>query len=229
MAHATRQATTSRSRPSEGGDRSSTMARRRLAAATTTVPAIGVLILLLALAPSPATATVPARRSAVSYYASVENRLPAAAGMELVCRTLGPGFDVYPELSVVPRGRVPRGGARVAEVLIEPGPERVAWVLCSWGYEGNYLANLKLFDTEWPEAAACQDPAASGGELCRLVFEDDAVSVVAPGGERRVVGDLPVKRCRRHWLLFSTGCTYPDHPNPYAGRLLRNALEFFTV
>lgn len=97
------------------------------------------------------------------------------------------------------------------------------------GLRGNYLANLKLFDTEWPEAAACQDPAASGGELCRLVFEDDAVSVVAPGGERRVVGDLPVKRCRRHWLLFSTGCTYPDHPNPYAGRLLRNALEFFAV
>ncbi|EAZ08508.1 hypothetical protein OsI_30780 [Oryza sativa Indica Group] len=213
MAHATRQATTSRSRPSEGGDRSSTLARRRLAAATTTVPAIGVLILLLALAPSPATATVPARRSAVSYYASVENRLPAAAGMELVCRALGPGFDVYPELSVVPRAAFP-AAARASP---------------SWGYEGNYLANLKLFDTEWPEAAACQDPAASGGELCRLVFEDDAVSVVAPGGERRVVGDLPVKRCRRHWLLFSTGCTYPDHPNPYAGRLLRNALEFFAV
>ncbi|KAF0912142.1 hypothetical protein E2562_013032 [Oryza meyeriana var. granulata] len=203
--------------------RSSFMARRRLTAVT--AAAIGVL---LALASAPAAAaSPPPRHGAESYYASVENRLPAAAGMELVCRALGAGFDVVTEFSVVPRGRVPRGGRRVAELLIDPG--RVAWVLCSWGYEGNYLANLQLFDTQWPEAARCQDPAAAGGAMCRLVFEDGAVSVETPDGARRVVGDLPVKRCRHHWLLFSTGCSYPDHPHPYAGRLLRNALEFFAV
>uniref|UniRef100_A0A0D9XC73 DUF7771 domain-containing protein n=1 Tax=Leersia perrieri TaxID=77586 RepID=A0A0D9XC73_9ORYZ len=111
-----------------------------------------------------------------SYYATIENNLPAASGMDLICRALGAGFDVYTEYSVVPRGRIPRGGRRVAEILV-----------------------------------SVVTPGAGGG------------------GSRRVIGDLPVKRCRRHWLLFSSGCEYPDHPNPYAGRLLRNAFEFFAV
>ncbi|XP_040383766.1 uncharacterized protein LOC121055377 [Oryza brachyantha] len=218
-----RQDATTTQRARARTDDRSTMPRRRLAAAT--VAAIVAVVLLLGMAPAASAYRDHARAEA--YYASVENRLPAAAGMELVCRAIGAGFDVATEFSVVPRGRVPRGGRRVAEILIDPG--RVSWVLCSWAYEGNYLSNLQLFDTQWPEAAQCQDPAAAGGAMCRVVFEDGAVSVETPDGARRVLGDLPVKRCRRHWVLFSSGCSYPDHPNPFAGRLLRNALEFFAV
>ncbi|KAL5205682.1 hypothetical protein ABZP36_033891 [Zizania latifolia] len=187
---------------------------RRLAAITV---AIGVLA---------ASVVAAVATTTESFYAAVENRLSAAGGMELACRALGAGFDVATVLSVVPRGRVPRGGRRVAELIAVPGG--VAWVLCSWSYEGNYLANLQLFDTQWPEAKLCQDPSAAAG-MCRLVFEDDMVSIETPDGGRRVLGDLPVKRCRRHWLLFSTECSYPDHPYPYAGRRLGNAFEYFAV
>ncbi|XP_062198456.1 uncharacterized protein LOC133901193 [Phragmites australis] len=160
-----------------------------------------------------------------SYYAAVENRLPAAAGMELVCRALGGMF--LTDLSVVPRGRVPRGdaGRRVAELLVEGG--RDGRVRCSWAYAGNYVAGLTLLDSRWPEAGRCQDPAGSG--LCRVVFQDDAVRLETPGGGQRVIGDLPVKRCRRHWLLVSTECTYPHHPHPYAGRRLGNAFQYFAI
>jgi len=35
--------------------------------------------------------------------------------------------------------------------------------------------------------------------------------------------------CRRHWLLFSTECSYPDHPHPYVGRRLGNAFQYFAI
>uniref|UniRef100_A0ACD5Y6B9 Uncharacterized protein n=1 Tax=Avena sativa TaxID=4498 RepID=A0ACD5Y6B9_AVESA len=159
-----------------------------------------------------------------SYYAAVENRLPSGGGMKLVCRALG-GL-VITEWSVVPRGRVPHDGKRVLELLVDA--DRYAWVSCSWAYEGNYVGAMPLLDSRWPEAKRCQDVA--GGGMCRIVFEDNAVRLETPGGGPvRVIGDLPVKRCRRHWLLFSTECTYPDHPHPYAGRRLSNAFEFFGV
>jgi hypothetical protein len=163
--------------------------------------------------------------SSSSYYAAVENRLPAGGGMELVCRALG-GL-VITEWSVVPRGRVPRDGRRVLELLVDA--DRYGWVSCSWAYEGNYVGAMPLLDSRWPEAKRCQD-VVTGGGMCRVVFQDDAVRLETPGGGPvRVIGDLPVKRCRRHWLLFSTECTYPDHPHPYAGRRLSNAFEFFGV
>ncbi|KAL6657383.1 hypothetical protein ACP70R_005163 [Stipagrostis hirtigluma subsp. patula] len=158
-----------------------------------------------------------------SYYAAVENRLPAASGMKLVCMAVGGLF--LTELSVLPRGRVPHGGRRVAELLVEDG--RSAHARCSWAYEGNYAAGLTLLDSRWPEARRCQDPSSSG--LCRVVFEDGAVRLETPDGGGRVIGDLPVKRCRRHWLLFSTGCTYPEHRHPYAGRRLGNAFQYFAI
>ncbi|XP_047049270.1 uncharacterized protein LOC124654299 [Lolium rigidum] len=179
----------------------------------------------VASASSPTSAATGSSASSSSYYAALENRLPAGAGMELVCRALGGLFVT--EWSVLPRGRVPRDGKRILELLVDA--ERYAWVSCSWAYEGNYLGAIRLLDSRWPEAKRCQDVAAGGG-MCRLVFEDDAVRLETPGGGPvRVIGDLPVKRCRRHWLLFSTECTYPDHPHPYAGRLLGNAFEFFGV
>ncbi|KAM3274703.1 hypothetical protein ACQJBY_043620 [Aegilops geniculata] len=159
-----------------------------------------------------------------SYYAAVENRLSAGGGMVLVCRALG-GGDIFTQWSVVPRGRVPRDGRRVLELLVDA--KTYGWVTCSWAYQGNYVGAMPLFDSRWPEAKRCQDVA--GGGLCRVVFESDMVRLETPGGGRRVLGDLPVKRCRRHWLLFSTECTYPDHPHPYAGRRLSNAFEYFGV
>ncbi|CAM0958333.1 unnamed protein product [Alopecurus aequalis] len=183
------------------------------------------LAVALAVAALAAVASSASTGSASSYYAAVENRLSAVCGMELVCRALG-GFPVT-EWSVVPRGRVPRDGRRVVELLVEQ--DRYAWVSCSWAYEGNYVGAMPLLDSRWPEAKRCQDVAAGGG-MCRLVFEDDAVRLETPrGGPVRVLGDLPVKRCRRNWLLFSTECTYPDHPHPYAGRRLSNAFEYFGV
>lgn len=159
-----------------------------------------------------------------TYYASVENHLPAL-GMKLACHAMGGGFMT--ELSVVPRGRVPHGraGRRVAELLVESGQQ--GWVRCNWAYAGNYVAGITVLDSRWPEAARCQDPAGQG--LCRVVFENDAVVLKTPEHGERVIGDLPVKRCRRHWMLFSTGCTYPDHRYPYAGRRLGSAFEYFAV
>jgi len=158
-----------------------------------------------------------------TYYASVENHLPAL-GMKLACHAMG-GF--LTELSVVPRGRVPHGraGRRVAEMLVERGQH--GWVRCNWAYAGNYVAGITVLDSRWPEARRCQDPAGQG--LCRVVFENDAVVLKTPDRGERVIGDLPVKRCRRHWMLFSTGCTYPDHRYPYAGRRLGSAFEYFAV
>jgi hypothetical protein len=166
-----------------------------------------------------------------SFYAAVENRLPSAGGMDLVCRAVG-GSGFHTELSVVPRGHVPRGdaGRRVAELIVDrDGRDADASsVRCSWAYAGNYAAGITLLDTRWPEARECQEPAADGG-MCRVVFEDGAVRLHTPRGGARVIGDLPVKRCRWHWLLFSTECTYPDHPHQYAGRRLRNAFQYFAV
>ncbi|KAJ1289140.1 hypothetical protein BS78_02G142100 [Paspalum vaginatum] len=157
-----------------------------------------------------------------SYYVSVENHLPER-GMKLVCQAAGGMF--LTELSVVPRGRVPHGkaGRRITELMVEAG--RDGWVRCNWAYAGNYVAGLVLLDSRWPEAGRCQDPGGQG--LCRVVFEHDAVFLKTPDGGGRVIGDLPVKRCRGHWLLFSTGCSYPDHPHPYAGRRLGNAFQYF--
>ncbi|OEL23511.1 hypothetical protein BAE44_0015469 [Dichanthelium oligosanthes] len=160
-----------------------------------------------------------------SFYASVENHLPAR-GMNLVCQAIGGRF--LTELSVVPRGRVPHGkaGRRIAELMVEDG--RSGRVRCNWSYAGNYVAGLTLFDSRWPEAKKCQNPGGEG--LCRVVFEHDAVFLkTADDGGLRVIGDLPVKQCRRHWLLFSTECSYPDHPHPYAGRRLGNAFEYFAI
>ncbi|CAL5065075.1 unnamed protein product [Urochloa decumbens] len=162
--------------------------------------------------------------AAESFYASVENHLPER-GMTLVCQALGGLF--LTELSVVPRGRVPHGkaGRRVAELMVEG--ERSGWVRCNWAYAGNYVAGLTLLDSRWPELRRCQDPGGEG--LCRVVFEHDAVFLKTPDGGGRVIGDLPVKRCRRHWLIFSTECTYPDHRYPYAGRRLGNAFQYFAI
>ncbi|KAF8653486.1 hypothetical protein HU200_062235 [Digitaria exilis] len=162
-----------------------------------------------------------------SYYASVENHLPAE-GMKLVCQAVG-GRSFLTALSVVPRGRIPHGkaGRRVAELIVDGGGDRNGRVRCSWAYDGNYLAGLTLLDSRWPEAARCQDPAGEG--LCRVVFERDTVFLKTPGGGVREIGDLPVKRCRRHWVIFSTGCEYPDHPRPYAGRRLGNAFQYFVI
>ncbi|KAL6838968.1 hypothetical protein ACP4OV_031195 [Aristida adscensionis] len=158
-----------------------------------------------------------------SYYAAVENKLPAAGGMELVCVAVGGLF--LTELSVVPRGHVPRHRRRVTELIVDGG--RRGRVRCNWAYAGNYVAGLPVLDSAWPEAKHCQDPGTAG--LCRVVFgEDAAVRLVTPGG-MRLIGDLPVKRCRRNWLLFSTGCTYPEHRHPYAGRRLGNAFQFFAL
>lgn len=159
-----------------------------------------------------------------TYYASVENRLPAL-GMKLACQAVGPTF--LTELSVVPRGRVPHGkaGRRIAELLVEGG--KGGRVRCNWAYAGNYAAGITVLDSRWPEAKQCRDPAGQG--LCRVVFENDAVVLKTPGGGERVIGDLPVKRCRWHWMLFSTGCTYPEHRYPYAGRRLGNAFEYFAI
>lgn len=162
--------------------------------------------------------------AAETYYASVENHLPAE-GMKLVCQALGGRF--LTALSVVPRGRVPHGkaGRRIAELMVEDG--RSGRVRCNWAYDGNYVAGLTLLDSRWPEAGKCQDPVADG--LCRVVFEHNAVFLKTPDGGVRAIGDLPVKRCRRHWLLFSTECSYPDHPRPYAGRRLGNAFQYFAI
>ncbi|XP_003577123.2 uncharacterized protein LOC100834842 [Brachypodium distachyon] len=163
--------------------------------------------------------------STSTYYVAVENKLPAGAGMDLVCRALG--GELFTEWSVVPRGHMPKGGRRVVELLVD-GEGRYAQVVCSWAYQGNYVGGMSLLDSRWPEAKGCRNPRASGG-MCRIVFEDDKVRFEAPGGGTRVIGDLSVKRCHGHWLVFSTDCSYPDHPNPYAGRVLRNALEYFGV
>ena len=169
-------------------------------------------------------ATAAVAGAAETYYASVENHLPAQ-GMKLVCQAIGGTF--LTQLSVVPRGRVPHGeaGRRIAELMVEDG--RNGWVRCNWAYAGNYVAGLTLLDSRWPDAKKCQDPAGQG--LCRVVFEYDAMVLKTPNDGERVIGDLPVKRCRRHWLLFSTECSYPDHPHPYVGRRLGNAFQYFAI
>lgn len=188
---------------------------------------------LAAVAVALAAIAAVAGASSESFYAVVENRLPSAGGMDLVCRAVGRSF--FPELSVVPRGHVPRGdaGRRVVELIIRIAGDRRPdvqdeehFVRCSWAYAGNYLAGITLLDPRWPEARECQDP--SGG-MCRVVFESDAVRLETPGGGVRVIGDLPVKRCQKNWLLFSTECTYPDHPHEYAGRRLGNAFQYFAI
>jgi len=110
-------------------------------------------------------------------------------------------------------------------MLVERGQH--GWVRCNWAYVGNYVARITVLDSRSPEARQCQDPAGQG--LCRVVFENDAVVLKTPDRGERVIGDLPVKRCQRHWMLFSTGCTYPEHRYPYAGRRLGSAFEYFAI
>ena len=148
-----------------------TGSRRQRAAMAGLAAAFAVAALAaVASASSSSSAVTGSSASPSSYYAVVENRLPAGAGMELVCRALG-GL-VITEWSVVPRGRVPRDGQRVMELLVDA--ERYAWVSCSWAYEGNYVGAMPLLDSRWPEAKLCQDVAGGGG-MCRVVFEGDAV------------------------------------------------------
>ncbi|TVU09036.1 hypothetical protein EJB05_42476, partial [Eragrostis curvula] len=208
------------------------------------------MVRLAAVAVAAALAALAAVAGATeSYYALVENRLPSSGGMDLVCHAVG-GNGILTDFSVVPRGHLPRGdaGRRVVELIAEeedkskaakPKPKpaadeidlaggHVAFVRCNWAYAGNYLAGIMLMDTRWPEAKKCQEPGGAGG-MCRVVFEGQEARLETPDGGVRVFGDLPVKRCRRSWLLFSSECAYPDHPHPYAGRRLGNAFQFFAV
>ncbi|KAL5216872.1 hypothetical protein ABZP36_008273 [Zizania latifolia] len=58
-------------------------------------------------------------------------------------------------------------------------------VSCAWGYAGNYMSGVTVWDERWPEATLCRDhPAGANGECIRLVFDNKEVFLVTRARRR---------------------------------------------
>ncbi|KAG8068437.1 hypothetical protein GUJ93_ZPchr0005g14865 [Zizania palustris] len=99
-------------------------------------------------------------------------------------------------------------------------------ISCAWGYAGNFMSGVTVWDEMWPEAKLCRDDLASAnGECIRLVFDNKEVFLLTrAGANKRVLGGLPVKVCGgtawyQRMLPWTQRCIYPENSLPYVGKV----------
>ncbi|KAL6592410.1 hypothetical protein ACP70R_049463 [Stipagrostis hirtigluma subsp. patula] len=161
------------------------------------------------------------RNSSIYYNIQVDNRMPNKETMEITCQvgfsfSLGPYQRAF--ASFFPSSYVDHyDTAAKKHVTTLPAPPRA---YCTWAYAGNYMNKVPIFSVDWPEAARCAGP---GEPHCTATFEDGQLFVEVPGSPRRLLGDLAIKRCKKHFWIFGwTGidCSLPQPRSPYAGYAL---------
>uniref|UniRef100_A0ACD5ZWR7 Uncharacterized protein n=1 Tax=Avena sativa TaxID=4498 RepID=A0ACD5ZWR7_AVESA len=99
-------------------------------------------------------------------------------------------------------------------------------ILCKWGYMGNFLQDVVVFDSSAPYAPFCRVDA--GG--CRYLFQDGQMFLVtgrhatkkAPGQkrEKKLVGDLLLRDCDHILGIFPSTCHYRKHDHQYVGKII---------
>lgn len=151
--------------------------------------------------------------------------MPAKETMQIDCR-----LDFSLHFSLGP-GQSGAGtfDAKQYFVYTRRDPNDVPRVYCTWAYAGNYMNHVLLFDVEWPEAARC---SRGGGGYCTAVFDGEQLFVEAPGTPRRLLGDLAIKRCKKHYWFFGwvgSGCSLPPHQNNYVGSVLEGWWDYQSV
>jgi hypothetical protein len=99
-------------------------------------------------------------------------------------------------------------------------------ILCKWGYMGNFLQDVVVFNSSAPYARFCRVDA--GG--CRYLFQDGHMFLVtgrhatkeAPWQkrEKKLVGDVLLRDCNHIMGVFPSMCHYKKHDNPYVGKII---------
>ncbi|XP_062191827.1 uncharacterized protein LOC133895495 [Phragmites australis] len=106
-------------------------------------------------------------------------------------------------------------------------------IFCKWGYMGNFLQNVVVFNSSAGYAPLCR--VENGG--CRYLFQDGHMYLVtgkhkgagapapAPAGprqrrEKTLVGDLVLRECRHVMGVFPTMCWYKPHGHEYVGKII---------
>jgi hypothetical protein len=101
-------------------------------------------------------------------------------------------------------------------------------IYCKWGYMGNFLQNVVVFNSSAAYAPHCR--VDNGG--CRYLFQDGLMfritgkhgAATVPGaGQRRektLVGDVLLRDCRHVMGLFPEACWYKAHDHEYVGKII---------
>lgn len=112
-------------------------------------------------------------------------------------------------------------------------------IYCKWGYMGNFLQNVVVFNSSARYAPQCR--VDNGG--CRYLFQDGhmfrvtgkhgaTTTVDAVGGapspappvrqrrEKTLVGDVVLRECRHVMGLFPAECWYRRHDHEYVGKII---------
>ncbi|EMS63755.1 hypothetical protein TRIUR3_16702 [Triticum urartu] len=99
-------------------------------------------------------------------------------------------------------------------------------ILCKWGYMGNFLQDVVVFNSSEPYAKLCAVNA--GG--CRYLFQDGQMFLVtgrhatkaAPWQhrEKKLVGDVLLRDCKHILGIFPTMCHYTKHDHQYVGKII---------
>ncbi|XP_052166179.1 uncharacterized protein LOC127782939 [Oryza glaberrima] len=99
-------------------------------------------------------------------------------------------------------------------------------ILCKWGYMGNFLQDVVVFNSSAAYAPRCR--VEEGG--CHYLFEDGKMFLVtgrratraAPARrrEKRLVGDVVLRECAHVLGVFPTVCRYKPHEHNYVGKII---------
>uniref|UniRef100_A0A0D9XA19 DUF7771 domain-containing protein n=1 Tax=Leersia perrieri TaxID=77586 RepID=A0A0D9XA19_9ORYZ len=99
-------------------------------------------------------------------------------------------------------------------------------ILCKWGYMGNFLQDVVVFNSSAAYARRCR--VEEGG--CHYLFQDGHMFLVtgkqptkaAPEQrrEKALVGDLVLRECTHVLAVFPTMCRYKRHDHQYVGNII---------
>ncbi|KAL6661844.1 hypothetical protein ACP70R_001228 [Stipagrostis hirtigluma subsp. patula] len=98
------------------------------------------------------------------------------------------------------------------------------FILCKWGYMGNFLQDVVVFNSSAPWAPECR--VDSGG--CSYLFQDGHMFVITGGKhatpprrrEKILVGDVLLRECTHVLGMFPTMCRKKHHDHPYVGKII---------
>uniref|UniRef100_J3MUM4 DUF7771 domain-containing protein n=2 Tax=Oryza brachyantha TaxID=4533 RepID=J3MUM4_ORYBR len=92
-------------------------------------------------------------------------------------------------------------------------------ILCKWGYMGNFLQDVVVFNSSAGYAPRCR--VDEGG--CHYLFQDGHMFLVTGRRRRRektLVGDVLLRECAHALGVFPTVCRYKPHDNAYVGMII---------
>ncbi|KAG8048029.1 hypothetical protein GUJ93_ZPchr0008g13202 [Zizania palustris] len=160
-----------------------------------------------------AEAAVPARNHSVSMLSTM-----TGGQMILSCRAAFSGNWEYFHYFILDPYKPQRA-------FFQPAAEPYA-ILCKWGYMGNFLQDVVVFNSSAAYAHLCR--VDEGG--CRYLFQDGHMFLVtgrhatmaapAHSREKTLVGDVLLRDCVHVLGVFPTVCRYKPHDNPYVGKII---------